>query len=115
MRPASGEAKPESSLTKMAKPSVERETSNPRAIVARNNGANRYAALATSLAMVTAVMLRRISLSKDSLSRTHFARFLVDSGYVKANRVFDKFLTRNVKLENVPNEVNGFAIYAENS
>ena len=68
MRPASGEAKPESSLTKMAKPSVESETSKPRAMVARNNGANRYAALATSRATVTAVILRRISLSKESSS-----------------------------------------------
>ena len=29
----------------------------------------------------------------EALSRTHFARFLVDNGYAKANRVFDKFLT----------------------
>ncbi|MFO0318958.1 MAG: PHP domain-containing protein, partial [Neisseriaceae bacterium] len=29
----------------------------------------------------------------NALSRTHFARFLVDNGYAKANRVFDKYLT----------------------
>ncbi len=29
----------------------------------------------------------------EALSRTHFARFLVDNGYAKANRVFDKYLT----------------------
>ena len=32
--------------------------------------------------------------NKDALSRTHFARFLVDNGYAKANRVFDKFLAK---------------------
>ena len=30
----------------------------------------------------------------NALSRTHFARFLVENGYAKANRVFDKFLTK---------------------
>lgn len=30
--------------------------------------------------------------NENALSRTHFARFLVDNGYAKANRVFDKYL-----------------------
>ncbi|MFM8814778.1 MAG: hypothetical protein ACKOE0_02050, partial [Actinomycetes bacterium] len=71
---ASGEAKPESSLTNMANPSVESETSNPREMVAKNSGANRYAALATSLEMVTVVMLSRISLSNES-SSNRFSMF----------------------------------------
>ncbi|MCE2705654.1 MAG: PHP domain-containing protein [Proteobacteria bacterium] len=29
---------------------------------------------------------------KEALSRTHFARFLVENGYAKANRVFEKYL-----------------------
>jgi 3',5'-nucleoside bisphosphate phosphatase len=32
--------------------------------------------------------------SPESLSRTHFARFLVDNGYAKKSRVFDKYLTK---------------------
>ena len=31
---------------------------------------------------------------KNSLSRTHFARFLVENGYAKPNKVFDKFLIK---------------------
>lgn len=39
----------------------------------------------------------------QALSRTHFARFLVDNGYAKANRVFDKYLA-NGKPAYVPQE-----------
>ncbi|HMT03695.1 MAG TPA: PHP domain-containing protein [Burkholderiales bacterium] len=31
---------------------------------------------------------------KEALSRTHFAKFLVDSGYAKPGKVFDKFLAK---------------------
>jgi 3',5'-nucleoside bisphosphate phosphatase len=38
---------------------------------------------------------------KESLSRTHFARFLVENGYAKSNRVFEKYLT-NGRVGYVP-------------
>lgn len=40
---------------------------------------------------------------QDALSRTHFARFLVNNGYAKANKVFDKYLA-NGKPAYVPQQ-----------
>lgn len=60
----------------------------------------------------------------NSLSRTHFAKFLVDNGYAKQNNVFNKFLAKDkvayvkqewTSLENAINWINnsgGIAIIA---
>ncbi len=36
----------------------------------------------------------KYSSSKEALSRTHFARFLVEMGYAKPGKAFDRFLTK---------------------